>query len=39
LLLKKLKSLKRIKEADIQLLTEAIGSNKAKVIYDYFHQT
>ena len=39
LLLKKLKSLKRIKEADIQLLTETIGSNKAKVIYDYFHQT
>ena len=39
LLLKKLKSLKRIKETDIQLLTEAIGSNKAKVIYDYFHQT
>ena len=38
-LLKKLKSIKRIKEADIQLLTEAIGSNKAKVIYDYFHQT
>ena len=38
LLLKKLKSVKRIKEADLQTLTEIIGTSKAKVIYDYFHQ-
>ena len=38
LLLKKMKSVKRIKEADLQTLTELIGTSKAKVIYDYFHQ-
>lgn len=38
LLLKKLKSVKRIKEADLQTLTELIGTSKSKVIYDYFHQ-
>lgn len=38
LLLKKLKSVKRIKEADLQALTEIIGTSKAKVIYDYFHR-
>lgn len=38
LLLKKLKSVKRIKEADLQTLTEIIGTSKSKVIYDYFHQ-
>ncbi|MCR4854219.1 MAG: excinuclease ABC subunit UvrC [Prevotella sp.] len=38
LLLKKLKSVKKIKEADIQTLTEIIGARKAKIVYDYFHQ-
>ena len=38
LLLKKLKSVKRIKDAGLQTLTEIIGTSKAKVIYDYFHQ-
>ena len=37
LLLKKLKTVKRIKETDIQQLTEIIGTAKAKIIYDYFH--
>ena len=37
-LLKELKSVKRIKESDIQILTEIVGSNKAQIIYDYFHK-
>ena len=37
LILKKLKTVKRIKETDIQQLTEIIGTAKAKIIYDYFH--
>ncbi len=37
LLLNKLKSVKRIKEADIQALTDALGASKAQIIYDYFH--
>ena len=36
-LLKKLKTVKQIKDADIQQLTEIIGTAKAKIIYDYFH--
>ena len=38
ILLKELKSVKRIKESDIQRLTEIVGSNKAQIIYDYFHK-
>ena len=37
LLLKRLKTVKRIKETDIQGLTEIVGVAKAKIIYDYFH--
>nr|MCR5817690.1 excinuclease ABC subunit C [Prevotella sp.] len=37
LLLNKLKSVKRIKEADIQALTDVLGASKAQIIYDYFH--
>ena len=36
-LLKILKSVKRIKETDIQQLTEIIGTSKATIIYNYFH--
>lgn len=36
-LLKKLKSLKRIKEADIQELTNIAGASKASIVYNYFH--
>ena len=37
MLLKKLKSVNNIKEADIQLLTNIIGAGKASIIYNYFH--
>ena len=37
-LLKTFKSLKRIKEADIQALTSVIGQAKAKILFNYFHQ-
>ena len=37
-LLKSLKSVKRIKEADIQALTDVLGAAKAQVVYDYFHK-
>lgn len=36
-LLKKLKTVKRIKEADLQELTEVIGASKATIVYNYFH--
>ncbi len=36
-LLKKLKSVKRIKEADIQTLTGIIGPSKAEILYNHFH--
>ena len=36
-LIAKLKSVKKIKEADIQILTEIVGASKAQIIYDYFH--
>ena len=36
-LLKALKSVKRIREADLETLTNAIGASKAKIIYDHFH--
>ncbi len=38
LLMKRLKSVKKIKEADLQTLTELLGANKANLVYDYFHQ-
>lgn len=37
LLIKKLKSVKKIKESDLQTITEIVGSAKGKIIYDYFH--
>ena len=37
ILLKKLHSVKRIKEAELSQLTELIGEAKAEVIYNYFH--
>lgn len=37
-LLKTFKSLKRIKEADIQALTSVIGQAKAEMLFNYFHQ-
>lgn len=38
-LLIKLKSLKRIKEADLQTITDIIGKAKAQIIYNYFHKS
>lgn len=37
-LLKTFKSLKRIKEADIQALISIIGQAKAEILFNYFHQ-
>lgn len=37
MLLKKLKSVKNIKEADNQTLTSIIGASKASLVYNYFH--
>ena len=37
LLLQKLKSVKRIKLADIQALTDIIGAKKAEMVYNHFH--
>ena len=37
ILLKKLHSVKRIKEAELSQLTELIGESKAEVIYNYFN--
>ena len=36
-LLKALKSVKRIREADLETLTNAIGASKAKIIHEHFH--
>ena len=36
-LLKKLKSVKRIKESENQELTSIIGASKASIVYNYFH--
>lgn len=36
-LLLELKSVKNIKEADLQRLSEAIGPAKAKIVYEHFH--
>ena len=37
LLLKKLKSVKQIKEASLQLLIEHIGKAKAQVVFNHWH--
>ena len=37
-LLKKLRSVKNIKEADIKALTEIIGQSKAEIIWNHFHE-
>ena len=37
LLLKQFKSVKRMKAADIQSLTDAIGGSKAQLLFRYFH--
>ena len=37
-LLKAFKSVKRIKEADIQQLTDVIGSSKAEIIFNHFNK-
>ncbi len=37
-LLQVFKSVKRIKEADLQELISKIGSSKARIIYDWFHK-
>lgn len=37
-LLKKFKSVKRIKQLEIEKLEEVIGKEKSKILYDYFHK-
>ncbi len=37
LLLKEMKSLKRIKEADLQTLTKLLGNKKGTLVYSHFH--
>jgi len=37
-LLKELKSVKRIKESDLQAITNVIGEKKAEIVYQHFHQ-
>ncbi len=36
-LLSKLKSVKRIKEADLETLTTIIGASKARIVFNHFH--
>jgi len=36
-LLNALKSVRRIREADLQTLSTLIGPGKARIVYDYFH--
>lgn len=38
LLIKELKSIKRIKTTDLQTLTKIIGSSKAKILYEHFRK-
>lgn len=38
LLLKKLKSVKRVKEAKLETLEEILGKSKAKVVWEFFNQ-
>ena len=37
-LLKALKSVKKIREADLETLTNTIGASKAKIVYEHFHK-
>ena len=37
-LLKRLKTVKKIRESTLEQLTEAIGPSKATIVYNYFHQ-
>ena len=36
-LLNGLKSVRKVKEADLQTLTDVVGPSKARIVYDYFH--
>lgn len=36
-LLNGLKSVRKVKEADLQTLTGVVGPSKARIVYDYFH--
>lgn len=38
-LMKNLKSVKRIKESDLQTLTSIIGRSKGELVYNHFHQS
>lgn len=38
-LIKVFKSVKRVKEADLQALTDAIGTSKGRIVYEYFKET
>jgi len=38
LLLKKLKSVKRVKEANLETLEEILGKQKGKIVWEYFNQ-
>lgn len=38
MLLKELKSVKKIKESEISILQDIIGKSKGKLVWDYFHQ-
>ena len=38
LLIKELKSIRRIKTTDLQTLTKIIGSSKAKILYEHFRK-
>ena len=37
LLMQKLKTVKKIKESDLQTLTEILGQKKAEIVYQHFH--
>ena len=37
LLMQKLKTVKKIKESDLQALTEMLGQKKAEIVYQHFH--
>ena len=39
LLIKQLKTIKKIKESDIQTLTNILGISKAHIVYNYFHKS
>ena len=39
ILIRQLKSVKKIKEASLEQLTEIIGASKASMIHEYFHKS